>query len=333
MGMRNALKVAAAMAVVAAPVTLAACGGGGDGTAATTPTAAADAPLIVATTPVLGAIVRQAVGDRARVEVVMPNGSDPHEWRPSARDVAGMEQADLLVENGLGLEEGLQEAIARAREGGTPVFTATDHVDVRMVKDAGTAKGAEDDHDHDHDHAGEEAHDHGAADPHFWTDPAQARRVTAALPAAVRRATGADVRAQAAAARQDLVALDASARKAFAAVPADARRLVTGHESLGYLADRYGLDVVGAVTPSLSSEGQVSAAHLKDLEDAMREAGVRVVFTETGLPNAVADAIVAETGATVVEVGTEAMPEDGSYSTYIRDLTGRISSALANSGG
>ena len=157
--------------------------------------------------------------------------------------------------------------------------------------------------------------------------------MVAALPAAVKKATGADVGAQSAEAAKQLAELDAQAKTAFAAVPAKARTLVTGHESLGYLADRYGLTLVGAVTPSLSSEGQVSASHLKELEQAMRRAGVRVVFTETGTPNAVAEAIVAETGAEVVEVGTEAMPDDGSYSTYIRELTQRISSALSNSGG
>jgi zinc/manganese transport system substrate-binding protein len=328
--MMRATGVRAALAALAlaAPITLAACGGdGGGATTGAATTVAADAPVIVATTPVLGAIVRDAVGSRAQVRVIMPNGSDPHEWRPSARDVAALESADLVVENGLGLEQGLEESIDRVREGGTPVFTATDHVDVRMVEDEPHSDGA----DHDHDH--EEGHDHGAGDPHFWTDPQQVRSVVAALPGAVRTATGTDVSASAREARTRLAALDSRAQAAFAAVPASARHLVTGHESLGYLADRYGLEVVGAVTPSLSSEGQVSAAHLKELEDAMREAGVRVVFTESGLPDAVTDAIVAETGATVVEVGTEAMPEDGAYSTYIRELTGRISSALSNSGG
>lgn len=325
MDMRRGVRAATAAMVLMVPVLVAACGGdGGDVTTG----AAADAPVIVATTPVLGAIVRDAVGDSARVEVVMPNGSDPHEWRPSAKDVATLESADLVVENGLGLEQGLEEAIDRAREGGTPVFTATDHVDVRTVKDDDGGDHADEGHGHEGEDEG-----HGAGDPHFWTDPAQARSVVAALPAAVKKATGADVAASAAAARKQLAALDAQAKAAFAAVPREDRRLVTGHESLGYLADRYGLALVGAVTPSLSSEGQVSASHLKELEDAMREAGVRVVFTETGTPNAVVDAIVAETGATVVQVGTEAMPDDGSYSTYIQDLTRRISSALADSGG
>lgn len=319
----------AALLLVAA-LGLAACGstgGAGSGTAADAAGGGpADRPVIVATTPILGAIVRDAVGGSAEVRVVMPNGSDPHEWRPSAKDVAEVQSADLVVRNGLGLEQGLQEAVDQARADGVPVFTATDHVAVRGASGSG-AHGAGD----DHGHAGEGSS--GAADPHFWTDPAQVEKVIAALPAAVRAATGADISASAATARRRVAALDAAIAKDFAKIPPTARTVVTGHESLGYLAARYGLALAGAVTPSLSSQGQVSAAHLKELEDAMAASGARVVFTETGLPNSVADAIVAQTGATLVHLGTEALPDDGSYATYIRGLARRISSALAASGG
>lgn len=340
------LVVLVAVLTAVAPLVLSACGGSAGGTTAggNAGTAASpDAPVIAVTTPLLGAIVRDAVGDAATVEVVMPNGSDPHEWRPSAKDVAALQSADMIVENGTGLEQGLEEAVQQARADGVPVFTATDHVAVRTVKGNGGPAGedahghaGEDAHGHEggdaHGHEGEEAHDHGAGDPHFWTDPAQVRRVLAALPAAVRKATGEDISAQAARASAALKQIDARIAADFAKIPPKARNLVTGHESLGYLADRYGLGLVGAVTPSLSSQGQVSAAHLKELEDAMKKAGVRVVFTETGLPNAVADAIVDQAGATLVELGTEAVPADGTYATYIQEITRRISSALANTG-
>ena len=324
-----AVLIVALMAALA--LGLSACGGSGGGTTAAGDAGSAaspDAPVIAVTTPLLGAIVRDAVGDAARVEVVMPNGSDPHEWRPSAKDVAALQSADMIVQNGLGLEQGLEEAVQQARADGVPVFTATDHIAVRAV--AGKDAHAGED---DHGHEGEESHDHGAGDPHFWTDPAQVRRVLAALPAAVRKATGADISAEASRAATAVKDTDARIAADFAKIPESARNLVTGHESLGYLADRYDLGVVGAVTPSLSSQGQVSAAHLKELEDAMEKAGVRVVFTETGLPNAVADAIVDQTGATLVELGTEAVPADGTYATYIQELARRISSALANTGG
>ena len=312
-------------AAIAASLSLAACGS--DAPSATgAGTTGADRPVIAATTPMLGALVRDAVGDAAEVEVVMPNGSDPHEWRPSARDVARLQSADLIVENGLDLEEGLQEPIARAREDGVAVFTATDHVAVREVEDG-------DDHADEDDHAEDEEHGHGAGDPHFWTDPSQAAAVVAALPAAVRSATGADISDPAGESATALRALDADIASRMSAIPAADRALVTGHESLGYLADRYGLDVVGTVTPSLSSQGQVSAAHLADLERAMEKAGVRVLFTESGVSDALAQAIRDETGATVVELGIETVPSDGSYTTYIEDLSGRISSALTDAGG
>ncbi|MBU6363919.1 MAG: metal ABC transporter substrate-binding protein [Acidobacteria bacterium] len=306
---RLALGALLAVLVVVAALGVAACGSSGasgtgaSGTGASADGGARERAVIVATTPILGAIVRDAVGDAADVRVLMPNGGDPHEWRPSAKDVAELQSADLVMQNGLGLEQGLQEAISQARDDGVPVFTATDHVAVRP------------------------------GDPHFWTDPSQVAKVVAALPAAVRAATGADIAAPAAKAGKRLAALDAEIADDFAKVPETARNVVTGHESLGYLAARYGLALTGAVTPSLSSQGQVSAAHLKQLEDAMSRAGVRVVFTETGLPNAVADAIVAQAGATLVQLGTEALPDDGTYATYIRELARRMSSALANTGG
>lgn len=307
--------------VLAASVLLVACGGG-SGSSSTS--AGAGRPVIAVTTPMLGAVVADAVGDRAEVAVVMPNGSDPHEWRPSARDVATLQDADLIVENGLGLEQGLTEAVERAREAGVPVFTATDHVRVRHVDEgAGHV-----------DHPGEADHaDEGAADPHFWTDPTQMRAVVRALAPAVEEATGVDVSGPARAEAAALAALDRRLAADAAAIPAGSRTLVTGHESLGYLADRYGLRVVGAVTPSLSSQGQVSAAHLAELSEAMRASGTSVVFAEAGTPEQVAEAVSDETGARLVELPSHALPADGRYSTFLTTTMQRISAALTRAGG
>ena len=100
-------------------------------------------PTVVVTYSVLGAVVRDIVGDSADVVVLMPNGADPHEWSPSAKDVEAMLNADVLVENGLGLEGNLQDPLSEARSNGVRVFTVSDHITVRKVK-AGEGADAED---------------------------------------------------------------------------------------------------------------------------------------------------------------------------------------------
>ncbi len=149
----------------------------------------------------------------------------------------------------------------------------------------------------------------------------------------MKSATGTDIATPSAATAARLTSLDERARTKMDAVPTSRRGIVTGHESLGYLARRYNYRVVGAITLSLSSQGQLSAAHLAALEAAMRAAGVRVVFTEQGVSPQVASAIPDTTGATVVELATEALPADGSYVTYIDDISRRTASALATTGG
>ncbi|HTX92264.1 MAG TPA: zinc ABC transporter substrate-binding protein, partial [Anaerolineales bacterium] len=98
-----------------------------------TTTAQTDKKTIVVTYSILGSVVKDLVGDRANVIVLMPNGQDPHEWEPSAKDVETLTHADLIVQNGLGLEGGMQKALAQAQDAGVKFFTASDHITVRHV--------------------------------------------------------------------------------------------------------------------------------------------------------------------------------------------------------
>lgn len=307
-------------------------------------------PAIVVTTPVMASLVSQLAGGSADVEALLPNGADPHDYSPSAREVALLENADLVVENGLALEEGLLDALDQARDAGVPVFTATDHVDLR------TAGGREGDHGHDeegehghadeehhgpagegehgHDdegddpHAGEGAHGHAEGDdPHIWMDPLAMRAVARALSAELDDTLGIDPGERAARLRADLAALDERVRERLAGIPAERRRLVSGHESMGYFADRYDLEVVGVLLPSLSSQAEASAGNLADLRERIDEEGISVIFNETGTPPGVADAIARETGARVVEIATHTLPDDGSYETFIVGVADTVAGA------
>lgn len=301
--LRNIRTAALAAAVLAVTALAVACG---------SDEPSSDRPQIVVTTSVLGAVVSDVVGDAADVSVVIPNGADPHEFQPSAKDVARLEDADLVVENGLKLEEGLEDSLEQARSDGVRVLTAADLVTLRPFG-AGDA---------------EEIAEHGPDDPHFWTDPLAMRQLVTGLTPALRDDLGLDVTARAGDLAGRLTALDAEIRAGLADIPPEQRTLVTGHESMGYFADRYGFRVVGALIPSLSSQAQASASDLAALKAQVEAQGVPVIFNEVGTPDGIADAIADETGARVVEIATHNVPDDGSYITFVRDMARAIDDGL-----
>ena len=271
---------------------------------------------IVVTYSVLGALVEDLVGDTASVAVPMPNGQDPHEWEPSAKDIATIMGADLIVRNGLGLEGGMEKTLEQARQAGVKLFTASDHITVRRV---GAGEGIP---------TGDPDQAAGAEDPHLWMDPLSVKAVVVALAAQLKADFGIDRSAQAAALAGQLDELNAEIAGKVAGLPETNRKLVTGHESLGYFAQRYGFKLVGALIPSITSQAEVSAADLAALKRQILSSGVKAVFTELGTPKAVAATIGTETGARVVEVSTHMLPDDGSYFTFMRNLAGAIVDAL-----
>jgi zinc/manganese transport system substrate-binding protein len=304
-------RVRAVIAVLGIAVLAAACT-----PASATPSGPASGKSIVVTYTVLGAVVKDLVGDAARVTVLMPNGSDPHDWAPSAKDIETMSKADLLVENGLNLEGGMGDAFTQAEKAGVKRFIAADHITVRHV---GAGEGID---SSDPDQAV------GAPDPHLWMDPLTMRDVVAALAVALKTDLGIDVSSRATDLESRLTALNDQLAAILNTVPAAQRALVTGHESLGYFAQRYGYKLVGAIIGSLSSQAETSAGTLAALEAKVRAAGVKAVFTELGTNPTVAQAVGADTGAKVVPLTTHALPPDGSYSTFLINIANLVAENL-----
>ena len=271
---------------------------------------------IVVTYSILGSLVKDAIGDRADVVVMMPNGADPHEWEPSAKDIAELNNADLIVRNGLDLEGGMKDALDRAAEQGVATFTASDHITVRTV---GEGEGLP---------TGDPDQTVGAKDPHLWMDPLTLKDALTAL-GPVLAAQGIDASAGIAAVDQSLDQLNNEVTTILAGVPPANRKLVTGHESLGYFAKRYGFTLIGALIPSLTTQAGVSAKALSELADKVEQEGVKAVFTELGTPPQVADSIGHETGVEVVELATHKLPPDGKYSTFLTDIARKVAAALA----
>jgi len=271
---------------------------------------------IITTYSVLGAAVKELAGDAFTVTSAIPNGLDVHEWEPSAKDIEALTRADLIVENGLGLEGGMGKALDQARKAGVGFFTASAHIPVRRV---GAGEGIPSD---DPDQQA------GAEDPHLWTDPLAVKAVVDALAVDLRQRFGVDLSARAADLDARLTALDAEIRARVDALPAQRRKLVTGHESLGYFAQRYGFKLVGAVIPSMTTEAESSAASLEALKKLIRRNQVSVVFTELGTPPRTVEALARESGVRAVSLTTHSLPADGSYFTFERTLADTILSAL-----
>ena len=271
---------------------------------------------IVVTYSILGAVVKDLVGDQANVVVSMPNGQDPHEWEPSAKDIETLTHADMIVQNGLGLEGGMEKALAQAREAGVKFFTASDHITIRTVgKGEGLPTG-------DPDQAV------GAQDPHLWTDPLAMKEIVAALAEQIQSDLQLDVSVQANDLETRLDSLNQEIVGRVNMLPEGNRKLVTGHESMGYFAQRYGFKLIGAILPSLTTQAEVSASQLADLKKLITDNQVKAIFTELGTPANVSESIGKETGVRVIEVTTHNLPEDGSYFTYMRNLANTIVAGL-----
>lgn len=271
---------------------------------------------IVVTYSVLGAVVKELVGDQAVVTVSIPDGLDLHEWQPSARDIEAINRAGLVIQNGLGLEGGLEKTLGLARKSGVRFFTASDYIDIRYV---GEGEGVP---------SGDPDQMAGAADPHLWLDPVAMKDIVSALAPVLTESFNLNVAGQAASLENRLDSLNQEVAGMVGAIPRENRRLVTGHESMGYFARRYGFKLVGAIIPGLSTQAQVSAAELAALKKLIAENRVRAIFTEFGTSPAVARAIGDETGVKVVELATHTLPGDGSYFTFLRNIAGVITGAL-----
>jgi zinc/manganese transport system substrate-binding protein len=302
--MRKIIAMAAAAVTLAS---LAGCSAAGD-----------ERPLVVVTTNILGDVVSNVVGDEAEVMVLMKPNADPHSFEISAKDGARILGADLLVSNGLGLEEGLQKHLDAAEAEGVATLAAGDVIDV-LEYGPGDSEGAD--------------------DPHFWTDPARVVDVTTAVAEAVERhVEGVEprvIRSNADDYIAELRTLDNEMTAAFDAIPAAQRNLVTNHHVFGYLAERYGFTVVGAVIPGGSTLAAPSASDLRDLVTAIEEAGVATIFAESSQPDRLVQVLADEAGidVAVVELFTESLSEPGEgaddYLTMMRTNTERIATGLS----
>jgi ABC-type Zn uptake system ZnuABC Zn-binding protein ZnuA len=266
---------------------------------------------VVATTGIVGDVVKNVAGDRIELTTLIGPGQDPHTYQPTPRDIAAIERADVVFINGFHLEEGLESTIVAAAGKGSPVVSVSAGILPRPSSpDQGSSQTPD-----------AQAQDHVTGDPHVWFDPANVKVWTENIEkslSALDPGNAATYRANAAAYARQLDELDAAIRAQVASIPADRRKLVTDHEALGYFADRYGFQVLGAVIPSVSTSAEPSGGELASLVDVIRAQGVPAIFIGTTTNPKVADLVARETGAQVLSLHTgETGPAGSGAETYV----------------
>lgn len=310
---------------------------------------------VVATTSIIADVARHVGGDLVEVTSLIPPESDVHGYIATPRDIALLVDADVVLVNGLGMEEGLLDIVAQNAPDahivslGINVLSSDHHHhddeahadEEHADEEAGHNHVApeylgvygkdvmcdldHDDHADEHDHSDEEGHDHthGACDPHVWYDVDNVIIWTqniARIFSTQDPANATTYGQNAANYIIELMNLKNEIRALIGEIPAENRVIVTNHNFLAYFAAVHEFEVVGTVIPSASSMAQVAPQDIANLVETIRDEGVRAIFAEYSLSTDLAETVAREVGfeVKVVRLYSGSLGAEGSpASTYI----------------
>lgn len=233
-------------------------------------------------------------GDKAEVTNMVPAGTEPHDWEPSATDIRELEAADLFVYNGAGMEHWVEN-----------VLDTLDNQKLTVVEAAKGLTLVEGKHDHggeatDHDEASEskatDHDDHSEYDPHVWLDPMNAKAEMENIKNAFVEAdpeNKAYYEMNYETYAEEFRWLDQDYRDGIAKI--SNKNLITAHEAFGYLCNAYGLNQIGI--EGLMPDSEPDAARMNEIIQFAREHDVKTIFFEELVSPKVAETIASEIGA------------------------------------
>jgi len=256
-------------------------------------------PKVLATTTIVGDVVRQIGDEHIELTVLLPAGSDPHSFEPTPKDIATVADADAIFLNGAGLEEFMIPLHENIQDG-TLVVDLSDGLDLQSAPKEGKEN---------------------QYDPHVWMDPNNVIKWVGNIETNLSQLDPShsnDFKTNAGAYRQALTDLDAWVQDKVGQIPESQRKLVSDHYFFGYFASHYGFEVVGASIPSFSTLAEPDAQELADLEDSITKLGVGAIFVGNTVNPTLADRLAEDTGIKVVPIYTGSLSEaDGPADTYL----------------
>jgi ABC-type Zn uptake system ZnuABC Zn-binding protein ZnuA len=255
---------------------------------------------VVATTTEVADIVREVGGDGVEVDGILDPNTDPHDYEPRPSDVESVAGAAIVFRSGGDLDDWSQELISDSGSDASLV-DLSEGLSVMVLGDPD---------------------DEEEFDPHWWHDPrnveAAVDQIESALIEASPQSRG-EVSRNAKRYRAQLRALEAGIRRCIDSVPSADRKLVTDHDAFSYFANRYGIEVIGAVIPAVTTQAQASAGDLAELARVIRKEDVKAVFPEASVSGKLAETIARDTGASADYqlYGDTLGPEGSDGATYL----------------
>ena len=294
-------------------IVLIACGTG------TTDEATSDKINVLATTPMLGDFVNEIGGENINLTILMPLEADPHTYDPSPQDASKIADADIVFYVGLKYEPSALIKLVENTSNEAAVLVEVGE-EINPIEFSEEGHKGHDDHD---DEDGHEGHGHGSEDPHFWFDPL---RVAIAAELMMNQLIELDPSNSEAyktagdAYISELNELDSTVSALIETVPSKNKKLITTHESLGYLEARYGVEVLTTIIPSLTTADEISPAELVDVLDVIEDNDVKIIFIESEAPSVYAETIAEEANIkTVTGLWVETLREDQVYTDWLTE--------------
>jgi zinc/manganese transport system substrate-binding protein len=289
---RRGAPALAIAALAVAALLVAGCGSSGSGSGL----------KVVATTTQIGDFVREVGGNAVSVDQILQPNTDPHEYEPRPSDVTGAAEAKLVFANGDEMDSWVDKIVSDSGSDAEVIDLGA----IVPERRPGESSGAE----------------ASRYDPHWWHDPRNAEAAVAAIErhlAAADPSHRREFQRNARAYIAKLRTLDAGIARCMDSVPVAQRKLVTDHDAFGYFADRYEIEVVGAVIPSQTTQAQPSAKDLAALAKLIEREHVKAIFPESSLSPKVAEAIASQTGASsnYTLYGDTLGPAGSSGATYL----------------
>lgn len=241
---------------------------------------------VVTTVSPITSIVENIGGSRIQLEGVVPEGVNSHTFEPKPSMAKLMAQANLIIFNGLFLEEPTLALAKANKKAETLILSLGEQA---ITRDAWQF-----------DFTFPETAGH--PNPHLWPDPNLGLRYAelvhdqlAAMDPENAGYYGENLERF----RDRVIQMDQAIRAAVATVPERNRKLLTYHDSWAYFAEQYGVEVIGAVQPSNFS--QPSVREVAGLIDQVKALGLPAVFGSEVFPSDVLEAIASEANAQFID--------------------------------